>query len=59
LIDGIIKEPIGGAHANREQAYEAVKNMILKSFNELKKLKTEDLIKKRMKKYVDMGVYES
>jgi len=58
LIDGIIKEPIGGAHANREQAYEAVKNIILKSFNELKKLKTEDLVKKRMKKYVDMGVYE-
>lgn len=57
LIDEIIKEPIGGAHANREQAYEAVKNAILKAFNELKKLKPDDLVKKRMKKYVDMGVY--
>ena len=26
-------------------------------FNELKKLKSEDLVKKRMKKYVEMGVY--
>jgi acetyl-CoA carboxylase carboxyl transferase subunit alpha len=57
LIDDIIKEPLGGAHANREQAYEAVKNAILKAFNELKKLKSEDLVKKRMKKYVEMGVY--
>lgn len=59
LIDDIIKEPLGGAHANREQAYEAVKNSILKAYNELKKLKTEDLIKKRMKKYTSMGVFES
>lgn len=58
LIDGIIKEPLGGAHVNRDQAIEAVKNTILKAFNELKKLKPDDLVKKRMKKYVDMGVYE-
>ena len=57
LVDDIIPEPLGGAHANREQAYEAVKNAILKAFNELKKLKSEDLVKKRMKKYVEMGVY--
>ena len=24
LIDGIIKEPVGGAHSNREGAFEAV-----------------------------------
>ena len=58
LIDDIIKEPLGGAHANREQAYEAVKNAILKAFNELKKLKPDDLVKKRMKKYTSMGVYD-
>ncbi len=58
LIDGIIKEPLGGAHANPDQAIESVKNTILKAYNELKKLKPDDLVKKRMKKYVDMGVYE-
>jgi acetyl-CoA carboxylase carboxyl transferase subunit alpha len=58
LIDGIIPEPLGGAHANHDQAIESVKNTILKAFNELKKLKPDDLVKKRMKKYVEMGVYE-
>ena len=32
LIDGIIKEPVGGANSNREGAFEAVKNTILSSF---------------------------
>ena len=38
LIDGIIQEPIGGAHSDREGAFEAVKNQILSAFDELKDL---------------------
>ena len=32
LIDGIIKEPVGGAHSNRDGAFESVKNTILSAF---------------------------
>ncbi len=57
LIDGIIEEPLGGAHTNPEEAFEAVKKQILQTFAKLKKLSTEKLIDTRMKKYSDMGVY--
>ncbi len=57
LIDGIIKEPAGGAHTNRIMAYDAVKKTILKAYKDLKDLKPKDLVKKRMDKYTSMGVY--
>ena len=58
LIDAIIKEPIGGAHTNREGAFKAVEAQILNAFNELKDLSDTDLIIKRMEKYSEMGVYK-
>jgi len=58
LIDGIIKEPIGGAHSNREQAFEQVKNTIVDAFTELKDLSDTDLVSSRMDKYAQMGVYK-
>lgn len=38
LIDGIIKEPIGGAHTQPEQMFKIVKNEILKHLKELRKI---------------------
>tara|TARA_R110001632_G_scaffold55309_2_gene135408 strand:- start:5617 stop:6570 length:954 start_codon:yes stop_codon:yes gene_type:complete len=58
LIDGIIKEPVGGAHSNREGAFEAVKNTILESFEELKDLSDVEIVTTRMEKYAQMGVYK-
>jgi acetyl-CoA carboxylase carboxyl transferase subunit alpha len=58
LIDGIIKEPVGGAHSDREGAFTAVQNQIVLAFNELKELSEEDLVAKRMDKYANMGVYK-
>ncbi len=58
LIDGIIEEPAGGAHTNREGAFEAVKSQILKAFEELKDLDDSSLVSKRMDKYANMGVYK-
>ena len=58
LIDGIIKEPIGGAHSDREGAFKAVQYQIIDAFNELKDLSDADLVAKRMDKYADMGVYK-
>ncbi|MEQ6123284.1 acetyl-CoA carboxylase carboxyltransferase subunit alpha [Pseudotenacibaculum sp. MALMAid0570] len=58
LIDGIIKEPIGGAHSDRQGAFEAVKNTIIDALEELKDLNDTDLVAARMDKYAQMGVYK-
>ncbi len=58
VVDDIIKEPLGGAHSNREETFKTVEKTIIKAYNELKKLSTEELIEKRMEKYASMGVYK-
>ena len=57
LIDKIIKEPLGGAHQNREKVFNTVKNEILESFKELKYLSVSSLLKKRSDRYISMGVF--
>ena len=57
LIDKIIKEPIGGAHQNREKVFNTVKNEILESFKELKAISISSLLKKRSDRYISMGVF--
>lgn len=58
LVDEIIEEPLGGAHSNREGAFLAVKDQILKAYGELKDLSEADLVEQRMDKYANMGVYK-
>jgi len=58
LVDGIIKEPLGGAHKDREATYIAVRDAIVKSYEELKNLSPKELVKQRMNKYSEMGVYK-
>ena len=58
LVDQIVKEPVGGAHSNKEKAYEAVKNAIEKNYQDLKNLSPSDLVDQRMDKYAQMGVYK-
>jgi len=57
LIDGIINEPLGGAHTNHEQVFESVKQFILKDIEQLKKINADDLINQRIDKYVAMGKF--
>jgi len=58
IIDEIIKEPFGGAHANREEAFDIIEKVILKYFKILNKLTTNKLVNNRMDKYANMGVYK-
>ena len=58
LIDGIIKEPLGGAHSDREMTYKTVRDEIMNSFAELKKLSSKKLVETRMEKYLKMGVFK-
>lgn len=59
LVDEIIKEPLGGAHKNPLKTYLATQNAILKHYEELKNLSSKALVAQRMKKYNEMGVYNS
>lgn len=59
LIDEILKEPLGGAHSDRETTFITVRDAILKSYDEFKNLSPKELIEKRMDKYSKMGVYKS
>lgn len=58
LIDGIIPEPLGGAHYDRETTFKSVEQYITKAYNELKELSTADLVAKRMDKYCNMGEFK-
>lgn len=57
LIDGIIKEPVGGAHANPVEAFENVKQEVVSQIASLSRLKAETRIKNRIDKYSSMGVF--
>ncbi len=56
LIDGIIKEPIGGAHTDVKTIAAEVKKTILKNFQELSKLSPQERISQRIDKFCAMGV---
>jgi acetyl-CoA carboxylase carboxyl transferase subunit alpha len=58
LIDGIIKEPLGGAHTDLKWMSNEIKKVILKSVKELKKLPVDKMIEERIEKFGSMGVYK-
>ena len=58
LIDEIVKEPLGGAHSNREETFITVKNAIISSYEEFKNLSPKELVNQRMNKYSNMGVFK-
>jgi acetyl-CoA carboxylase carboxyl transferase subunit alpha len=58
LIDGIIKEPLGGAHVDPKEAFQNVKDEILKQLEKLKKTEATKLVQKRINKFCAMGVFE-
>ena len=55
VIDGIVKEPAGGAQKNHAAAVAAVKKAVLAALADLKKLSTEDLVGKRYDRLQAMG----
>lgn len=56
LIDGIIPEPLGGAHQNHAQMAETIKKRILEDIASLHIKEQEILISERIDKFCKMGV---
>lgn len=55
LIDGIIKEPLGGAHTEPLAAAKKVKTTIKRSIKSLRNMDPEERIMKRIEKFSKMG----
>jgi acetyl-CoA carboxylase carboxyl transferase subunit alpha len=56
LIEGVIAEPLGGAHQNKAEAATAVKAAILANLAELQALPTEELLEQRYQRYRAIGL---
>ena len=57
IIDGAIKEPIGGAHHNCQLMCEEMKSVIIEALNELSLLTPDELKTHRYAKFRKMGAF--
>jgi acetyl-CoA carboxylase carboxyl transferase subunit alpha len=57
LIDGVIPEPLGGAHFDTAGTYQTIKETIEKELNLLQSKSVEELIEQRIQKFSDMGEF--
>lgn len=57
IIDGAIKEPVGGAHKDYDFVCSEMKKTILESLEELSKLSVEELKNNRYNKFRKMGAF--
>ncbi len=55
-MDGIIPEPLGGAHADTELMYANLTKEVMKHYKEIKEIDTDALIEQRIEKFSSMGV---
>ncbi len=58
VIDEIIPEPPGGAHANHADTAKAVHDAVLRSIDELRRIKPDRLVRRRREKYLKMGAFD-
>ena len=58
LIDKIIKEPLGGAHFDRNNVFQTVKKQMIDAFRTLDKMDSDQLIEARRAKFSNMGTFQ-
>jgi acetyl-CoA carboxylase carboxyl transferase subunit alpha len=57
VIDEIVPEPAGGAHANHEETAHVLSQSLMRNLEELRKYKPDKLVRRRREKYLRMGQY--
>ena len=57
VIDEIIPEPKGGAHADHEAQAKSLHDALLKCLDELRKVKPDKLVRRRREKFLRMGQF--
>ena len=58
LVDGVIPEPLGGAHWDHDEAAAMMKEQVVKAIAELKEIDPETRIDQRIEKFSNMGRWE-
>ena len=58
LVDGIVKEPVGGAHSDFDKSADLLKEALLKELRDLKDIPPTQLINSRIDKFASYGVYK-
>ena len=58
LIDGIIPEPVGGAHWDYDGAAQILKAYLKPVIKELKQMDPQERVAKRIEKFGKMGFWE-
>ncbi len=58
LIDGVVPEPLGGAHRNMEVMAQTIKDQVIKDLSQLKKIDIDELVNQRIEKFCSMGVVQ-
>lgn len=57
VIDEVLPEPPGGAHADHKAAAQTLRDALTRSLEELKRLKPDKLVRRRREKYLAMGQF--
>lgn len=57
LVDGIVEEPLGGAHLDHKMMAQTLKKVILENIQQLQQLSPEERINHRIDKFCSMGVF--
>nr|WP_307991905.1 acetyl-CoA carboxylase carboxyltransferase subunit alpha [uncultured Niameybacter sp.] len=57
IIDDIVKEPLGGAHKDPNEAAKMLETYLVNSLNELTKLSQEELVDKRYERFRNYGSF--
>lgn len=57
IIDEIVPEPLGGAHTNHKEAAELLRPVLSRLIEELSKLKVQELVDNRYRKFRAMGAF--
>lgn len=59
VIDEVIKEPLGGAHQDWKAAAQNVKEAIIRNLKKIDSIPSDELVRKRIEKFAQMGVYST
>ncbi len=58
IIDGIVEEPLGGAHYDPQVAYKNLKASILQNIKAFSKFSGKELEEQRQEKFIAMGEFK-
>lgn len=58
LVDGIVPEPLGGAHSDYDEMAATLKKHIATNLKELAKEGSKNMVRKRIEKYRNMGKFQ-